>query len=270
MRPLITILSFLLFTHAVFAQKAIIKEVSEIAPYSKKKYVFPLINIPGNKKAENKINKRLQEETLNLDSSGYKKSIFELVWEVPDPNDSRWVFTNYSYKIYSNTDQYLCLSISFMGGKYMQDQMYTFVFDTFTGEEIKLEKILNPKGKKWLIEAISAGRTNRVRKQMAVLKDSMQSHRLHHNTQEEDDDAEALRLYKSCLEKDPVSDETLEYYELMLTDDRFFVTGSPCSDGRNAIRLIGLLNYKIARRIKDIEQFLSPYGKKLLLHSAHG
>lgn len=73
MRSLLPILSFVLLAQSVFAQKAIIKEIREIAPYSKKQYIFPLISIPENKHAENKINKKLQEETLNLDTPGYKK-----------------------------------------------------------------------------------------------------------------------------------------------------------------------------------------------------
>lgn len=270
MRSLIIIFLFVFYTHDILAQKAIIKEVIEIAPVSKEKYIFPVISIPGNVKAADKINKQMQADPLAMGDGGYKESIFEHIWiKANGENDFGWVFHDFSYKVYSSTDHYLCLSISFEGGKYEQDQTFTFLFDTFTGDQIKLQKLLNPKGKKWLIDAISGGRIRRVRREMAILKDSIQKRELRHSVEDEDDDEEALRLCKSCLEKDPVSDETLEYYELILSDDRFFVTGSPCSDGRNAMRLIGLLNYKIMRRIKDIEQFLSPYGKKLLLHSAH-
>ncbi|MDB5210947.1 MAG: hypothetical protein JWQ30_1774, partial [Sediminibacterium sp.] len=178
MRHLVIIFIFVFSAQTIFAQKAIIKEISEISPFSKMKYVFPQIIIPGNKTAENKINKKLQEDILDMGPPGYQKSIFEDIWELEGESDGRWVFINFSYEIFSSTDQYLCLSISFTGGKYDQDQTYMFVFDTFTGEVVELKKLLNPKGKKWLIEAISVGRTKRVIKEMTVLKDSMQRHKL--------------------------------------------------------------------------------------------
>lgn len=259
MRSLLAILSFVLLAQSVFAQKAIIKEIREIAPYSKKQYVFPLINIPGNKKAENKINKKLQQAALNLDTSGYKKSIFEEVWEVPDPNDSRWVFTDYSYKIY-NTSRCLCLSISFVGGKHREYQTRTFFFDTFTGEQVMLEKFLNNAGKKWLVETITTGRDKKVRKELAIVKDSIRKHRHIQNAEIEDDDEGALRLFTDCLGRtDAIAD-----YIFYLHDDRLFIEGTPCNDGWNALRLGGGVHYAFSRRITDIQPYLSTYGKQLL------
>ncbi|MES2330583.1 MAG: hypothetical protein V4539_13350 [Bacteroidota bacterium] len=255
MRLLITIL---LFTHSVFAQKAIIKEIREIAPYSKKQYIFPLISIAGNKHAENKINKKLQEEALNLDTPGYKKSIFEEVWEVPE-SDGRWVYTDYSYKIY-NTSRCLCLSISFVGGKHREYQTRTFFFDTFTGEQVMLEKLLNNKGKKWLVETITTGRNRKVRNELAIVKDSIRKHRHIHNAEMEDDDEGALRIFTECLGRtDDIAD-----YVFYLHENRLFIEGSPCNDGWNALRLGGGVNYAFSKHITAIQPYLSVYGKQLL------
>ncbi|MEQ1624456.1 MAG: hypothetical protein ABL870_07185 [Sediminibacterium sp.] len=128
-------------------QKAIITEIKEIHPIRKEINVFPIIQIPGNKKVSFLMNQKMREEALYLDSTGFKKSIFEVAWYGDDDKNPYWEYDDFEYEIFSNTARFINLSISFVGGKHSQFQTLYFLFDTKTGEDISFKKILNSEGK---------------------------------------------------------------------------------------------------------------------------
>lgn len=107
-----------------------------------------------------------------------------------------------------------------------------------------LKKLLNNKGKKWLVETITAGRDRKVRKELAIVKDSIRKHRHIQNAEMEDDDEGALRIFTDCLERT----DDIEYYIFYLHDNRLFIEGTPCNDGWNALRLGGGVNYAFQDR----------------------
>ncbi len=272
MKYIVSFCLCVLLAQTALTQKAVIKEISDISPVKKAKYVFPSIIIPSNKHAEDKINKKLQEEVLNLDSTGYKHSIFEEVWEQKEDeeSDGRWVYTDFSYKIYSNSGHYLCLSIEFVGGKHAETQTKQYLFDTFTGEQVKLAQLLNTQGKEWLNKISVTGRNKLVRKGIVEQQDSLQQHRTRKDNEAIKDDERVLELYKDCLETDFLSDdEPFEYFYFYLQNNRMYITSPPCSDGWNILRMIGYdVNYAFSKQVNEIRQYLSPYGKKLLLAPA--
>lgn len=144
---LFKVIGLLFITSVGLSQKAIITETKNTNPVSKEKYVFPIITIPGRPASTSKINAILQDELLEIDSTGFKRSIFENVWRDPDARSGHWVFTDFSYEILSNANSYTSLSISFTGGKHDQNQTLYFLFDNSGGNKVAFKELLTPAGR---------------------------------------------------------------------------------------------------------------------------
>ncbi len=263
-RSLLTIFLLGAFVQAGLTQKVIIKEIRDTSPFTKDKYVFPLIVIAGNKTAEDKINSQMQDEILGVGKEGIKQSIFEHVWkELNSENDMGWNFHEFSYKIYSNTNRYLCLSITYVGGKHEQTQVVKYLFDIATGNKIELKQLLNSEGNSWLAGTMSAERNKKIRKELAELKDRMQQHQTTKDSLMKEDDEKAIQLFKACLERKP-ADIDIEDFDFYIKDAKLFIEGGDCASSWGQERLVGG-EYKFSKYIGELQQYLSAYGKKLLL-----
>jgi hypothetical protein len=264
----------LFITTVSYSQKAIITEIKDTNPISKEKYVFPFVTIPGNKPSTTKINKLLQDEALQIDSSGYKKSIFENIWERENLTGGfdGWTYTDFEYTILSNTDHYVCLSISFVGGKHVQQSTLYFLFDNRTGENVQFVNILNSDGQKWLISEMVNTQKKRIQKLLPSLEDSLKlpSNPLYqYDSLRREDINDEYHMYISCLEKKLalfLSDsDSFEYLTLYIKDEILIAEGIGCANSWNGQRLDELGDLKFSIPIKEISQYLTPYGKKLFL-----
>ncbi len=265
---------FLLFTTSIsFSQIANIKEIKEVNPIRKERNIFPLVTIPGNTLATKRINKTLQEDLLYLDSTGYKKSIFEIVWDRENKNNPGWEYTDFEYKLYSSTAHYFCLSVSFVGGKHVETQTEYFLFDNSTGENIKLSKFLTTDGKKWLVKSMINGQRERVKKFLPSLGDSLKKYI---NPKNEIDSLnseyyqETYDLYKRCIEE-TISEFDTDYIDYMvfyIQDNTLFAEGFSCATTWNGQRLDELGEYKFSMHLTELFQYFTPVGKKLFLASA--
>ena len=262
---------FLLFATTVsFSQIAIIKEIKEVNPIRKEQNVFPLVTIPGNISATRRINKTLQEDLLYSDSAGFKKSIFEIVWDRENKNNPGWEYTDFEYKLYSNTSHYSCLSVSFVGGKHLQTQTEYFLFDHSTGKNIKLSKILTSDGQKWLVKSMANAQRNRFKKLLPSLEDSIKKYINPKNEMNKSNGEyyqDAYDLYKQCI-AEPIREFDSEYIDdltFYIQNNKLFVEGFGCAHSWNGQRLDVLGDFKFSARLTELSQYLTPVGKKLFL-----
>lgn len=269
---LLQTICFLFITTSSYSQKAIITEIKDTNPISKEKYVFPFVTIPGNKSSTKNINKLLQDEALQIDSSGYKKSIFENIWERENLTGGfdGWTYTDFEYKVLSNTDHYVSLSISFIGGRHPYLSTIYFLFDNRNGENIKFNKILTPEGQKWLVNTLVRSQKLRIENYLPSLDDSL---KLPRNSLNPNDSTnreyfqEQFELYKRCLEETMSLFEAFGIEDLLLyvKEGKLRIDKFGCGRSWNDIRLDELGDYKFSIPITEIPQYLTPYGKKLLM-----
>jgi hypothetical protein len=253
-------------------QKAIITEIKEMHPLKKEINVFPVIQIPGNKKVSFLINQKLREEALYLDSTGFKKSIFEIAWFRDDSNNPYWEYDDFEYEVFSNTARFLNLSILFSGGKHCQSQTLYFLFDTKTGEDISFKKILNSEGQKWLIQKMVELQKQRIRKILPALRDSIQlppNPKNPYDSLSKDDFQREYEMYERCLTSSLPSyltyPDALDYFEIYLKDNILNVKGCACAGNWNTQRLDELGDAKFQLPVKEIEHFLTEMGRRLML-----
>jgi hypothetical protein len=263
---------FLLITTTSYSQKAIITEIRDINPSNKEKYVFPLVTIPSNNTSTKKINKIMQEEVLYLDSTGYKKSIFEVAWDRENVNSPGWTYYNFEYKVLSNTDHYVCLRISFVGGKHAQQSTLYYLFDNTSGENVQFVNILNSEGQKWLISEMVNTQKKRIQKLLPSLEDSLKlppNPLYQYDSLSKEDINKEIQMYKSCLESKLATylsdSDSIEYIALYIKEEMLIAEGIACADSWNSQRLDELGDCLYSIPLKRISQFLTPYGKKLLL-----
>ena len=254
-----------------FSQKAIIREIRAMNPVDKEKYIFPEIIIPGNTASTHKINKKLRMDLLWEDESETPKNIFKNIWQTNDTlHTPVWVFTDFAYTLFSNATHFTCLSVSCVGGRYNQTNVYNFFFDNTTGGQVKLDTLLTEKGRSKLLDMMWNGQQMRIKKELASRTDSLKHYRsaafikAHKDYQEYIDDEEtAIAKDKDCLQKSKSSN--FEYYEFYVKKGLLFLEGEGCSTSRNDERIGVLGNYKFSIPVKSLQKDLSAYGKKLLL-----
>ena len=263
---------FLFITTISYSQKAIIKEIIETNPIRKEQNVFPLVTIPRNNTATKKINKTLQEDLLYLDSTGYKKSIFEIAWDRENENNPGWEYTDFKYKMYSNTAHYFCLSVSFVGGKHLETQTEYFLFDNSIGENIKLSKILTSDGQKWLVKSMTKAQRERVKKFLPSLEDSLKKYINYKNEMDSLNNEyyqESYDLYKRCFEEtiSEFNTDYIDYLVFYIQDNKLFAEGFSCATNNNRQPFDELGEYKFSIYLTELSQYLTPVGKKLFLAS---
>ncbi len=267
---------FLFIITTSYSQKAIIKEIRETHPIYKVKNVFPVVTIPSNISSTKKINKVLQEDALYIDSTGYKKSIFEVVWDKENENSPGWVYYDFKYTVLSNTDHYLDLVISFEGGKHAQQSNLYYLFDNNTGENVLFAKVLTSEGKKWLVNEMVKNKRNQIQKLHPSLKDSLklQPNPLNkYDSLSRKDIIEEIQMYKSCLEEKLASylsdSDSFDYFTLYIKDEILYAEGIGCANNWNQQRLDEIGENKFSKHLKEIAHYLTPYGKKLLLSKSN-
>ncbi len=245
-----------------------IKEIIETNSRKKAKSVFPIVTIPANISSSKKINSVLQEEALDIDTTGYEKSIFEVAWNKDHKNSSGWEYNYFDYEVLSNTDRYLDLVISFAGGKHEQTQALYFLFENRTGKKIELANLITSEGKKWLLNQLVSTQKKRIQKLLPTLEDSLKwppNPLYQYDSLSREDFKEEIQMYKSCLEDKLVSylsdRDIFEYLTLYIKDEMLITEGCAC--GNRGFDELG--EVKFSRPLKAISQYLTATGKKLLL-----
>ena len=240
-------------------------------PLKKEINVFPVIQIPGNKKVSFLINQKLREEALYLDSTGFKKSIFEIAWFRDDNNNPYWEYDDFEYEVFSNTARFLNLSILFSGGKHGQSQTLYFLFDTKTGENISFNKVLNSEGQKWLIQKMVELQKQRIRKILPALRDSIQlppNPKNLYDSLSKDDFQREYEMYERCLTSSLPSyltdPDALDYFEIYLKDNILNVKGCACAGNWHQMRIDNLSDATLKLPVKEIERFLTEKGRRLI------
>lgn len=252
-------------------QKAIITEIKEMHPLKKEINIFPVIQIPGNKKVSFLINQKLREEALYLDSTGFKKSIFEVAWLRDDNKNPYWEYDDFGYELFSNTDNFINLSILFSGGKHGQSQTLYFLFDTKTGEDISFNRILTKQGQEWLAAKMVALQKKRIQQFLPELKDSIQMAGTIHgkDSSYKEDFQREYEMYERCLTSSLPSyltdPDALDYFELYLKDNILNVKGCACAGNWHQMRFDDLSDATLKLPVKEIERFLTEKGRRLIL-----
>jgi len=244
-----------------YCQKAVIKEIKETNPISKEKYVFPLIVIPGNESSAKKMNDIIRDEVLEIGEDGFKKSLFENVWETGATRDSdfHWVLTDFAYEVLTSTNELLCLSIEYTGGKHGFTSTYYFMFANKTGERIKLENLFTATGGKILVDTITGMKREAIRKEIKDVQDSLRVHTAKHDAEKERDE-EVMELFKRCLDDDPLT--ALEYLDFYVKNNTLYIKVEQCESGsQRALDDLGDFLYSF--RLQKLRPLLSPYAKQL-------
>ncbi|MBX9734921.1 MAG: hypothetical protein K2X37_12740 [Chitinophagaceae bacterium] len=269
-RLLVIIFLFAQLYLPAFSQQAIITRIKAVNPATKEKEFFPLIQIPGNKTATKKINKLIREENLYLDSTVFKKSIFEAAWNKDNLNNPGWEYDSFNYTVFSNTDKYICLLISFVGGKQLLTQEAYYLFDNVSGDKVNYKQVINIEGQSWIVDTMASIQKRRVEKLLPALLDSL---KIPFVPKDAEDSIEGnyfqkeYDMYKACIEsKIPsYSSDNIEYLDMYIKNDTLFAKGLSCLWSPYSLAYDELGEVEFSISIKSIDKLLTPYGRKLLL-----
>jgi len=258
MKALLLPILFSYISNQCLCQKAIIKEIHDKNTITNEKYIFPLVIIPGNKISSEKINTTLRAEALQIPYGTSEKSIFENVWKTND-GDNHWVLHDFLYHILSNGGNFISMSISFEGGKRDANSTLYFMFDTKSGNKIKIEDLFIEEGKKKLEDSLSAAKIATIKAEISNLRDSLQK-RLAGNSDEIGRYKEVIQLYQRCLENDLLT--STEYLKFYVKKHKLYVIVEQCSPGMDRA-LDDLGRFLFPFKLNNLQPYLSIYAKRL-------
>ncbi len=260
MKPRMLTILFICFYQFGISQRAVIKEITDINPISKEKYVFPSVIIPNNDSSSQKINNKMRSAVLDI-GGGWSKSIFENVWKTNE-DDGHWVYTDFSYTVLDNTNNLLSMSISFDGGKHNFTSTYYFVFDNKTGDKINIKDLFTNEGQNVLVDTLSQRKTLAIQNEIKQLQDSLQKHQIL-NSNEQQMDKDEIELYQSCLDRDLLTE--IEYLDFYIEKGVLFIKIEGCASGYNR-NLDELGDFSFSFKMRDLLPYLSKYGRKVLVN----
>jgi hypothetical protein len=236
-------------------------QISVLSPVADKNK-FPLIRLPNNKSAEDKINTLLQLEQLEHLPGVFKKNPFEKITYGHDDGTGGSVnFYNYS----SNTTVSNVLSLALNGeatGAYSENFDYYYNFDLRTGNKILLQQLFTKDGLNTLTQILN----KRVKKEIDDYLIEIQKPADTQKITAEDSEAldDEVGMYEECLGN--VMTYDIEYYSFFFSNDSITFERERCSS--HAMRALDDLDkFDIAIAFKDLKEYLSPYGESLLNNS---
>lgn len=244
-------LLFILISTICFSQQKNVR-VSNLKPQSEN-YNFPVVSFPSKPLIENKINIFLQVSELEY-IPGSGKNPFQLASTATNSYQNFVYF--YEWKKLETPQNILSLSIDGeASGAYPEGFSEWKNFDLRTGNHINNQDIFKPDSTGTIEKIINKNVGDKIQ----GFLDEIKSHSDHDH-----DENEQIRMYEECLES--VKDGKLAYTKFFFGKDRLTIVRERCSN--HAMRALDDLgSYEIALPYKDIQQYLSAYGKNLLSES---
>lgn len=243
----------LLCANTLFSQTphVIIKDIKPAYEDNK----FPEVSCPANPKVSEKINTFLQLEYLEHVPGVFKKHPFENVCYVPDASRNHVSF--YEWDRLKSPKSVLSISINGEAtGAYPEGFTNYHNFDLETGEPIYLQSLLTKVGQAQLLKKLN----QKVKK---TIQDFLKENNVKTNDKEEQERiSEQQRIYKECLGE--VDGNSLESYDFSPGRDSITFIRYRCSNHANRA-LDDLDKYYISYPYGQVKQYLSSYGKKVLL-----
>ncbi len=242
------------FTNQADSQGLIIDTLCQINEIDNQMYIFPIIHCEHSN-ISNKINSHLQRDFLD-NSNISNPNIFQSVWSSTEGETA--FLSNIEIDSYIIHEKYLSIQISALGcGAYCERFYTVYNFDMTTGEAIKSASLFTQNGLITITAEINKMRTQMIREHMTTL--SQYKPNITDSSEAQHYEG-ALSMYDSCNTK-----INLEYAKFGLNLKNVKITIERCSNhAERALDELG--EYVYVYELSEIEEYLSPYGKKLLLN----
>jgi hypothetical protein len=214
---------------------------------SGKVYSFPVFASDESHKSHEKINRTLQLAELELIVGEQDSSIFEKIW--PEEG-SFFGTTELQLRIIQNTNKFLTLEFSKEGcGAYCEWYSSYYNFDAQTGEQIETDTLFTKDGLKELARIIIEARRQLIREN--IIENPV-----------EQEDREANEMFEDCLNR--MNEDHFHWGKFYIDRDKIHFIGERCSN--HAMRALDVIDeFDNVMSFAELEEYLSDYGKKLLL-----
>ena len=251
------ILVIVLITQSIFSQNLEVKVVNLKPLFKENK--FPEVQIKDNLKVQNKINTFLQLEHLEHLPNIFKKNPYEKLKIDEDSNMYRTYFYNWSVNNSPKNILSLLIDAEFTGA--YSEGFYSYNnFDLRTGNKITINNILTKEGKNSLENVINEKVTLEIKKFIKEIKKITPE-----DTETKEIIAEQIPMYEDCLTNSKTY--SMEYYNFTFLKDSIKFSRGRCSN--HAMRALDDLDtFEINLSYKEMEKYLSPYGKSLCLENS--
>jgi hypothetical protein len=235
-----------------------IREIKRTSPFTKEKYVFPVVVIPSNKAMATKINDELRRTVLDVADGVAENQIFNEVWGGKDFSAS---ITMLSYEIERNSKGILSMKIEGDGcGAYCKGFEYDFLFNTQTGNLCHLDSLFTPGGLKKLNDSMNLLRGYAIKKQIKLANDSLRKAKDNSDSDDEQYFSEMVEMYTECLARDAI---TISDFLLLRDKPVIKVYMNRCSAHYNR-NVDELWMFETLIDLKRWYEHLSDFGKKLV------
>jgi hypothetical protein len=238
---------------------------SDVKPYNTSKdkpeyegYHFPEIT-HSNKKITEKINTFLQIEYLEHPPGVYKKHPFEKICY--DQNEYRPHTSFDAWEKFNTPKNILSLKIEGEGtGAYSEYFEQYRSFDLINGNPILLKNLLLQSKTAELNALLKQKVRTEIEDYLKEIRDSVASPKITAEDRERYGAQDTMYTY--CL--DDYRESTIDYYEYYFTKDSITFVLGRCSN--HAMRALDdLYVFYLPMSYKDLDSYLSPYGKSLFL-----
>ncbi len=164
---------FLIFLALDISAQSIKIEITKRKnPFDGDNYEFPKVVVVGQKLISQKINDLLRGEILSAPKNTKDENIFDKVWMkkgMPMP-----VVNDISYETVELNEKLICLSISAEGcGAYCEGFTSYFVFNSKTGNQLKLDSIFTKDGLNYLLNKANNNKTERINEKLKEISDTL-------------------------------------------------------------------------------------------------
>lgn len=221
---------------------------------------FPNIQFPKNLKVQNKINTFLQLEHLEHLPNVYKVNPYEKLRI--DENNDMYSVTFYDWKVNKTPKNILSLVINGESmGAYSEEYITYNNFDLRNGNKIFANSLFTNEGKTKITDFLNQCVNHEINIFLKGIKEIVPGE----NETKEDEEfkemiTEQISMFKECLNYS--NTYTLENYDFTFQKDSIIFYRGRCSN--HAMRALDDLDtFKISISYKELEKYLSPYGKSL-------
>lgn len=255
-KSIIFIILFFFCFSSSFGQYFTVEIVTGESPYNKQfAFVFPVVKRSSNTDAANAINKALTKDVLGIEWGTQKRSIFENIWGKQEMDIAS--VSDISFNVINNDARFFCISISATGcGAYCEDWTRYYVFESSTGYPISSVQLFTGQGLQNIIDSVKFKREIILRKQIELLKSTMDKIPL--SPDDKDNYRQAISLMDQC------STQNLSGKYLNYSLDQLQIVFHVEKCLPHVIRSLESNVYDFTFDIKSLQDYLTDYGKSLL------
>lgn len=242
----------ILLAHSSFSQNSEVKVMDLKPAFNDNK--FPEVLIPTNLKAQNKINTFLQLKHLEHLPKIFKTNPYEKLQIDKNSEMYRTTFHNWSV----NKTPKKILSIIIEAEFTMAySEGYTIYenFDIQTGNKITVNNLLSKEGNLKLSKILNDTINLEIKNHLENLKQKNPA-----NSDEKESIDMQTEIYQTCLENNQVYE--IEFYNFTFTNEKITFFRNRCSNHADWA-FDELDTFEISFTYKEIEKYLSDYGKSL-------